>query len=139
MWPWSKIKSLETALQGCKTTRERLDEKFIELNRECTRVSNERHELRRQLASACEERDEARSLINKAKLERDQAQQGNIALQNRIDDLVMQIKAHQNMEVHYQGNALEYRRTIADLQTKLAEAAKNDTRDPKTGRFVKAS
>lgn len=138
MWPWSTIKSLERKLQGAKDAAESAKRAGENIHRHYQNLFEKHQEVRRQCDVLTEQRDEARSLISKAELERDQARQGNVALQNRIDDLVMQITAHQRQEQHYQDNALTYRRTIEDLRTQLLAACKNDTRDPKTGRFMKA-
>lgn len=145
MWPWSTIKSLERKLQGykaelaeCGDVELGLRQQAADGRREIERLAEKCRELRRQGDVAIEQRDEARSLISKAELERDQARQGNTALQNRIDDLVTQLAAHQRQEAHYQENALLYRQEIAGLRTQLLAACKNDTRDPKTGRFTKA-
>jgi chromosome segregation ATPase len=131
MWPFSTIARLKRALTDAYAESDRheadRDEMAIALNI----ATEQRESLRRELAeyrgrwTALNENFELlEAASKKLKSENAKFAKSNETLAKEVSDLRIQLA--------------DTEAVVADLRGQLAKAQKNDKKDPKTGRFVKA-
>lgn len=116
MWPWGTIRRLRRELADECATSDRLEteggkvrEAYRQLNMLYRQACTDRHSFREERDEALRSKIETQGVLSKRTIERDAEREGNAVLQRRI----------------------------ADLTAQVLKLQKNNTHDPKTGRFVK--
>lgn len=118
MWPWSTIRKLRAQLADVRSSWTSVNEKYETLDGLYKAALKAVRTAQDETASVRRELDIARMASN--------------GLVERMDGLRVDLSA-----ALAERDAFESQ--VADLKAQLAEAMRNDKRDPATGRFVKAS
>lgn len=124
MWPWSTIRKLRSDLDYAEKQRWRVAG-------DCGRLSAENEDLRQRWTALNESYEVMKADRDKFMRAESEARQESGQWENSY------MKAHELWERAHDRESVLIAQNHS-LQQALAEATKNDARDPKTGRFVKS-